>query len=396
MPQSVSRGLGTMRSGLTLMTTSVQEQVAHLPEAISSETLARLPTPCLLVDLAAADRNIDVAARYYANSPVKLRPHFKAHKCTRLMRRQLDAGGCVGVTCATPFEADVLAREGFAEVLLANQVSSADGLRLLASAASRAHVSVAVDSLAHVETLARCAAEHQVHLGVLIEIDVGMGRCGLPLGSDQLLPIARRIAESDRLELVGLQGYEGHAVHKDDRALRKTMVWQAAQVLRTERARLEGAGFQVSVVSGGGSGTWDLAAETGAWTDIQAGSYVLMDAEYGGLGLPFENALYCAATVISRRSAESGVVNSGLKALTVEGGMPKPVRPGVRVLGLADEHARLAVQPGTPLEIGETLLMIPGHIDPAINLHSALVVWEGGDQLSLWPVDGRRTLTTLE
>jgi D-serine deaminase-like pyridoxal phosphate-dependent protein len=379
------------------MTSSLQRtQLARLPEAIPPETLARLPTPCLVVDLAAADRNIARLAEYFASSRVKLRPHFKAHKCTRLMRRQLDAGGCVGVTCATPYEADVLAREGFSSILVANQVIDPAGLRLLARAATHANVSVAVDSLAHVMALARCAAEHNVRLGVLIEIDVGMGRCGLPLGSDQLLPIARTIAENERLDFLGLQGYEGHAVHKDDRALRKLMVWQAAQVLRTERARLEEAGFACSVISGGGSGTWDLAAETGVWTDIQAGSYVLMDVEYGSLGLPFEAALYCAATVISRRSPDSGVVNAGLKELTVEGGMPRPVRPGLRVLGLSDEHARLAVQPGTPLSVGETLLLIPGHIDPAINLHPALVVWEGGDQLSVWPVDARRTLADLD
>jgi D-serine deaminase-like pyridoxal phosphate-dependent protein len=379
------------------MTSSLQRvQAAPLPEAIPPETLARLPTPCLLVDLAAADRNIARAAEYYAQAPVKLRPHFKAHKCSRLMRRQLDAGGCVGVTCATPFEADVLAQEGFSQILVANQVINSVGLQALARAASKAHVSVAVDSLAHVQALARTAAEHQVHFGVLIEIDVGMGRCGVPLGSDQLVPIARAMRDSERLEFLGLQGYEGHAVHKDDRALRRTMVWQAAQVLSTERARLHQAGFECKVISGGGSGTWDLAEETGVWTDIQAGSYVLMDSEYGALNLPFEPALYCAATVISRRSPESGVLNAGLKELTVEGGMPRPVRPGLRVLGLSDEHARLAVARGTSLEVGETVLMIPGHIDPAINLHPALVVWEGGDQLSLWPVDGRRALTSLE
>jgi D-serine deaminase-like pyridoxal phosphate-dependent protein len=379
------------------MTSSLQQaQLAQLPEAIPPETLARLPTPCLIVDLAAADRNIARLAEYYASSPVKLRPHFKAHKCTRLMRRQLDAGGCVGVTCATPYEAEVLAREGFPDILVANQVISSHGLSALANAARRANVSVAVDCLEHVEALKRCAAEHNVRLGVLIEIDVGMGRCGVPLGSDQLLPIARAIDDSERLEFVGLQGYEGHAVHKDDRALRKVMVWQAAQVLRTERARLEEAGFACAVISGGGSGTWDLAAETGVWTDIQAGSYVLMDAEYGSIGLSFEPALYCAATVISRRSPESGVLNAGLKELTVEGGMPRPVRAGLRVLGLSDEHARLAVQPGTPLSVGETVLLIPGHIDPAINLHPALVVWEGGDQLSLWPVDARRDLSSLD
>jgi D-serine deaminase-like pyridoxal phosphate-dependent protein len=378
------------------MSATAQEQLLQLPEAMPADTQTRLPTPCLVVDLAAADRNIARLADFYSRSNVKLRPHFKAHKCTRLMRRQLDAGACVGVTCATPYEAEVLAREGFPEILVANQVIHPIGLRSLANAARQANVSVAVDCLAQVDALIRCASEANVRFGVLIEIDVGMGRCGLPLGSDQLLPIARRIAETERLHFVGLQGYEGHAVHKDDRALRKLMVWQAAQVLRTERARLEEAGFSCSVISGGGSGTWDVAAEIGVWTDIQAGSYVLMDSEYGGLNLPFEPALYCATTVISRRSPESGVLNAGLKELTVEGGMPRSVRPGLRVLGLSDEHARLAVQPGTRLEVGETIFLIPGHIDPAINLHPALVVWEGGDQLSLWPVDGRRSLDALD
>jgi D-serine deaminase-like pyridoxal phosphate-dependent protein len=380
-----------------LMTSSLQRaQAETLPAAIPPETLARLPTPCLLVDLAAADRNIARAAQFYGSSKVKLRPHFKAHKCTQLMRRQLDAGGCVGVTCATAYEAEVLAREGFTEILVANQVINPHGLQALARAARTANVSVAVDSLAHVQALKRTAAENQVQLGILIEIDVGMGRCGLPLGSDQLVPLARAINEAERLEFLGLQGYEGHAVHKEDRALRRTMVWQAAQVLSSERRRLEEAGFDCKVISGGGSGTWDLADEIGVWTDIQAGSYVLMDAEYGSLNLPFEPALYCAATVISRRSAESAVLNAGLKELTVEGGMPRPVRAGLRVLGLSDEHARLAVSSGTPLSVGDTVLMIPGHIDPAINLHPALVVWEGGDQLSRWPVDGRRALASME
>ena len=378
------------------MRTPLQRPVAPLPMAIPSETLARLPTPCLVVDLAAADRNIARAADFYSRGRVKLRPHFKAHKCTRLLRRQLEAGGCVGATCATAAEADLLAREGFADILVANEVVDPTGLRLLARAASRSRLGVAVDSLAHLAPLAACAAEHHVDFGVLIEIDVGMGRCGLPFGSDQLLPIARAIADSGRLQFLGLQGYEGHAVHRTDRALRQLMVWQAAQALRAERARLEDAGIGCSIVSGGGTGTWDLAAETGVWTDIQAGSYVLMDAEYGGLHLGFEPALYCAATVISRRSPEAAVLNVGLKELTVEAGMPRPVRAGLRVLGLADEHARLAVDIHTALEIGETVLLIPAHIDPAINLHPALVVWEGGDQLTLWPVDGRRTLTSLD
>lgn len=368
---------------------------AALDELISPETLAALPTPCLVVDLPAAQRNIARAAQFYGARAVKLRPHFKAHKCTRLLRRQVDAGACVGVTCATAHEAVVLAQADFPDILVANQVIDAPGLRLLARAAARSRVIVAVDSLVHVDALARCAREHNVRFAVLIEIDLGMGRCGVSLGSDLLVPIAREIAASERLEFVGLQGYEGHAVQKEDRALRRLLVWQAAEVLRTERSRLEAAGFPCRIISGGGTGTWDLAAETGVWTDIQAGSYVLMDDRYGSLDLPFEPALFCAATVISRRSPQSAVLNVGLKALTVEYGMPRPRRSGLQVLGLADEHARLSVAPGTRLDIGETVLLIPAHIDPAINLHPALVIWEGENRLSLWPIDGRRDLTSL-
>src|SRR5579859_214778 len=187
------------------MSAIAQEPLVQLPAAMPAETQARLPTPCLVVDLAAADRNVARLADFYSRSSVKLRPHFKAHKCTRLMRRQLDTGACVGVTCATPYEAEVLAREGFPEVLVANQVINPRGLDALARAAGRANVSVAVDCLEQVDALARCAAEHDVRFGALVEIDVGMGRCGLPLGSDQLLAIARRIAEAERLHFVGLQ-----------------------------------------------------------------------------------------------------------------------------------------------------------------------------------------------
>jgi len=119
-----------------------------------------------------------------------------------------------------------------------------------------------------------------------------------------------------------------------------------------------------------------------------------MDSRYGSLGLPFENALFCAATVLSRRSPESGVLNSGLKAMSAEYGMPKSLTPGVQVISLSDEHARLTVKPEANLAIGDRVLLIPGHIDPTINLHDAMAVWTGSD-IELWPVDGRRQASTL-
>ncbi len=357
--------------------------------AFAPELLAGLPTPCLVVDLAAADRNIAWAAGYFAGRPVRLRPHFKAHKCSRLLARQLAAGGCVGVTCATAWEAEVLARAGFDDILVANQVADAVGLGQLATAARSARVTVCVDDGRHVDQLRLVAREAGVRLGVLVEIDVGMGRSGLEGGSEVLLPLVGSVVAGQELEFRGLQGYEGHAVLEPERAERGRLVAIAEAILRAEQERLEAAGYRCELVSGGGTGTFDLAAEAGALTEIQAGSYVLMDARYASLGLPFETALYCCATVISRQGGRA-VLNAGLKALSAEHGMPQAVPPGLEIVDLSDEHAHLRLPAEQPLAVGDTVLVVPGHIDPTINLHGSLFVFTTPATVEEWPVDGRR------
>ena len=356
---------------------------------VPPSVLEGLPTPCLVVDAAAASRNIARCAAFFAGQPAALRPHFKAHKCTTLMRQQIDAGSCAGVTCQTSWEALVLARAGFPDILIANEVIDAAALDELAEAAAIARLTVAVDDDAQVGLLAAAASRHGVPIGVLIELDVGAGRCGLPLGDPSLVPLAEQIARQDRLSFRGLQAYEGHAVQRDSRSLRATLVGQAADQIRRERARLAAAGFDCEIVSGGGTGTYDLAAQAGALTEIQAGSYVLMDASYGKLDLPFEPALYCAATVISRHDTRA-VLNVGLKELTVELGMPAIQAAGARVTALSDEHAqvRLALG-GDGLAVGDKVLLIPAHVDPAVNLYDRLFAWDGRE-VTEWEVDGRR------
>jgi D-serine deaminase-like pyridoxal phosphate-dependent protein len=359
---------------------------------LSPELLDQLPTPCLVVDALAARRNIERAASLFQGTTVRLRPHFKAHKCTRLLQEQLKAGGCAGVTCQTAWEAALLAERGFPDILVANQIVDRHAVTALAEAAAKARVTVAVDSPVHVEILREACREHAVTMGVVIELDVGIGRCGLPAGSPALVPLARSIGEAAGLEFRGLQAYEGHAVLKEDRALRRTMVWQAAAQARSELGRLAAAGIDCEIVSGGGTGTYDLAAESGVLTEVQAGSYVLMDARYATLDLPFEPALFCATTLISKRGPDAGVLNAGLKELTVEYGMPRSLAPGLSVIALSDEHARVALDPSIPFTIGQKVLLVPAHIDPAVNLHDALIVWDG-KTFEPWPVDGRRSVT---
>jgi D-serine deaminase-like pyridoxal phosphate-dependent protein len=360
--------------------------------AIPTEVLAQLHTPCLIVDVDAADRNIETAAALFRESPAKLRPHFKAHKCTELMRRQLAAGGCVGVTCQTPWEAVVLANAGVADILVANETMDPFALEELATAASKAAVTATVDAEVHVGLLAELVGRHRVVIKVLIELDVGMGRCGLPVDSDRLIPIAEAIASAPGLEFRGIHAYEGHVVSREDREFRRTLVWQVAAQVRHEKDRLERAGFPCPVVSGGGTGTWDLTGETGIYNEVQAGSYVLMDSSYAKLGLPFEPALFCATRVISQRAPDVAVLNGGLKAMSAELGMPVCTIPGVTVTALSDEHARLRVAPGVPLAVGDLVLLIPSHVDPTVNIHDALIAWDPTEGLRRWAVDGRRRI----
>jgi 3-hydroxy-D-aspartate aldolase len=357
---------------------------------LSKDFLTTVATPSLLIDLAIVERNIGRAADFYRNRRVKLRPHFKAHKMSALMKMQIAAGGCSGVTCATPYEAEVLANAGLDDILVANQIADSASLAALARAATKKRVTIAVDCEKHVELLQVAAEKYGVRFGVLIEIDVGMGRCGLNFASGALIPLAAAIKAADRLELLGLQGYEGHVVVREDRGMRRTMVWQCQEILRLEKARLEREGYPCAIVSGGGTGTWDIAAECGVLTEIQAGSYVLMDAKYATIDIPFENALFCCTTLISRRELDAGVLNAGLKSLTVEYGMPKSADGSFSVITLADEHARITPKPDWPAKVGDPVLLIPAHIDPAINLHDVVVVHRPGGFAGYWNVDGRQ------
>jgi D-serine deaminase-like pyridoxal phosphate-dependent protein len=353
--------------------------------------LGDLPTPCLIVDAQAAERNIQRAAACVRDRGIRLRPHFKAHKCTTLIRRQLGAPGCAGVTCQTSWEALTLARAGFRDILVAAPVMNRHAGAELAAAAAFAQVTIAIDDPAHVTFLADLCARSGARLVALVELDVGLGRCGLPADSALLIDLARSIQQAPGLSFGGLQAYEGHVMLREDPAVRRTLCWQALAQVRHERDRLAHAGISCDNVSGGGTGILDLAFGAEALTEIQAGSYVLMDASYGELGLPFEPAIYCACTVVSRHSPEGGVLNAGLKSVSVDQGLPVPTSPGVSVLGLSDEHARIALSPASPLEPGDTVLLIPSHLDPTVNLHDTLFAYDAlSGELMAWPVDGRR------
>jgi D-serine deaminase-like pyridoxal phosphate-dependent protein len=349
--------------------------------------LHQVQTPALVVDLATVDENIRLASMLTGSS--SLRPHFKAHKCSRLLERQLAAERVIGVTCATVQEATVAAGIGASNILLANEIADPRDACRLACLARSATVTVAVDALTQVDLLAAAAQAEAGTLGVLIDIDVGQHRCGVPAGSPLVIELAQAVASKPQLRFDGIMGYDGHAQTKADEE-RAAITAATAQTLSSEDKRLRRGGFFCRAISGGGTGNLTLAASRGVLTEIQAGSYVLMDGSYAVRNLGFSPALFCLTTVISRRSRQEAVADAGLKALAVDEGLPQSTTPEVTVVSLSDEHATLRTAEASMLTLGDRLLLLPQHIDPTVNLHDALFVWTGLS-LERWPVDARRS-----
>jgi D-serine deaminase-like pyridoxal phosphate-dependent protein len=330
--------------------------------------VSELITPALIVDSAALDRNLDTMAAAWPGR--SLRPHVKAHKTTGIARRQA-ARGHLGFTCATIREVEVMAAAGLGDdLLLANEV--ADARRLGAVVRSGARVTLAVDSDATLEAAVTGGVRE-----VLIDVNVGLPRCGCP--PDQAGPLADR-ARAAGIEVRGVMGYEGHLMLVADEPDRRTQTEECMAVLARAHAAVGG-----DIVSGGGTGTW--TANRGV-TELQAGSYALMDTTYASLGdLPFEQALTVLATVISV-SEGWAVADAGLKAFGMDHGDPR--LRGSLVWYCSDEHVVFSPDEGhQPPTVGDRVRLEPAHIDPTCALHERMYAVDGDTVIDEWPIDMR-------
>ena len=323
--------------------------------------LAELVTPALVVDVDALEHNLAALAK--ALPGARLRPHVKAHKCTALARRQA-ALGHRSFTCATAREMEGMAAAGLGEdLLLANEVLDARRLGRL-----DARVTVAVDS----EETVGAAAEGGVR-EVVVDVNVGLPRCGCaPEAAGRIADLAR----GRGLRVRGVMGYEGHCMIVPDREKRRLATAEAMEKLLRAHEAVGG-----EVVSAGGTGTWDLNELA---TEIQAGSYALMDTAYAKLELPFERALFVQATVISVSEAYA-VADCGLKSLGMDHG--NPAVDGAAVWFCSDEHLTFA--PQRKLRVGERIQVWPAHVDPTVAYHERMHLARGEDVVETWPVDLR-------
>jgi D-serine deaminase-like pyridoxal phosphate-dependent protein len=345
-------------------------------------------TPALLLDLDKAKRNIATMAAKFQELPAELRPHIKVHKSPQLARLEVESGA-VGIACATAWEALVMAQAGIGDVLIANQVVHPDKLRAVTDAARLARLTIAVDDPRNVDQLSAAAIEAGVELELLIEIDVGMGRCGVRT-KEQALAVAEHAAGKPGLRLRGMQGYEGHCMLEPDQDVRYREAHAANAKLIEAVDFLAEHGFPSDDVSAGGTGTYFITGANPRITEVQAGSYTLMDCFHGQL-VPggFEVALTVLGTVISRQG-NTVVLDSGRKSVGIDFVLPPlAAYPEGQIRYYAEEHALFDFPGPPPLDLGDRAEILAGYGPTTVNLYDVFHVVENDVVTDIWPVTPR-------
>ncbi len=356
--------------------------------------LSEVDTPSLILDLDAFERNLDRMDASLAGKKIKLRPHAKSHKCPEIALRQMKRGA-VGVCCQKVSEAGAMVEGGVPDVLIANEVVGAAKLRYLAALAKRAKITVCADDAGNVAALDEAARAGGVKLDVLVEVNVGANRCGVEPG-EPAARLAQAIAQSKHLHFAGLQAYQGGAQHLRKVEERRAAIEGACDMVKRTTDLLAKAGIACERVTGAGTGTYLFEAASGIYHELQAGSYIFMDVDYAKndwteSGIPrFEHSLFVWATVMSKASATHAVVDAGLKASSVDSGMPRVADvAGVEYLKASDEHGVLRLDAAARLAVGDKLKLIPGHCDPTVNLYDHYVCVRGGKVEAIWPITAR-------
>lgn len=369
--------------------------VSSVPARVGM-ALADVDTPALLVDLDAYERNLNKMQSFADDAGLRLRPHAKTHKCAVIAGQQM-ALGAVGVCCQKVSEAEALVHAGVNDVLVSNEVIGASKLERLAAMAELASIGVCVDDAENIADLSRVADRYGVTLDVLVEIDVGAGRCGVAT-VEQAVELARRVGVAHGLRFQGLQAYQGAAQHIRAQAARRAAIEQAAAQVADTRRVLNDAGLDCKIISGAGTGTFPFEAQSGVYTELQCGSYIFMDADYGrnrtesgDYFRDFENSLFVLTTVMSKTRPGLAVVDAGLKAISVDSGLPLiHDLEQVTYVGVSDEHGQLdTTHADDMVRLGDKLKLIPGHCDPTVNLYDWYVGYRGERVESIWPIVAR-------
>jgi 3-hydroxy-D-aspartate aldolase len=359
--------------------------------------LADVDTPALLLDLDAFERNLKLLSDSLAGRNIKVRPHAKSHKCPEIGKRQM-ALGAVGVCCQKVSEAEAMVDGGVNDVLIANEVVGTAKIKRLVALAKRAKIAVCADHADNVAALDAAAGVAGVRLDVLVEVNVGANRCGAEPG-EPAFRLAQQIHQSKNLRFAGLQAYQGGAQHMRKTEERRAAIEAACEKVKRTTALLAQAGIPCERVTGAGTGSYMFEATSNVYHELQTGSYIFMDVDYSKndwteSGIPrFEHSLFLWTTVMSTPTADRAICDAGLKASSVDSGMPRVFElKGVEYTRASDEHGVLKLDTGVALPLGSKLKLVPGHCDPTVNLYDHYVCVRAGRVEALWPIAGRGAL----
>ncbi len=348
-----------------------------------------LDTPALLIDIEAMERNIFKMADFAKKQGIDLRPYIKTHKSTLLARKQMEAGA-IGIGCAKLGEAEVMAQAGISDILIGSEVVGGEKVARLLKLARGANVTVAVDSRENVEELSAAAKDAGVTIKTVVELDIGLHRCGVRPG-EAALEFAHYIDKAPGLEFCGYMGYEGHLQSISDPDERAMRVKEDIGLLVKTAEITKMAGLKVEIVSAGGTITYEETGRMPGITEIQPGTYIFMDANYYSRLPAFGLALTVLTTVISCPEDDHFIIDAGSKSLSLEMGLPQVKGlPGAKVTKLWEEHGKVELKgSSSKVRVGDKIELFPSHVCTTVNLHDRYFALKGESLEDIWMIDAR-------
>ena len=347
------------------------------------EPVEALPTPALVVDLAALRRNVAVMTAALAGQTARLRPHTKVQKSPDIALIQL-AAGAIGVTVASVWEAAAMAAADVPDVLIANQVVPLDKVAVAAALAGHVDLTLVVDDPRNIDALSAAMTRRGTQAGVLVDLDVGMARCGARSAQDALR-LAEQVHAAPGLNLKGIQAYEGHCMLEPDRETRIRLATEAMRYAASVKVMLRDAGLPAGTLSAGGTGTYNITGRHPEVTELQAGSYVFMDAFHGNLVPGFEVSLTTVASVMARHG-NTVVLDAGRKSVGIDFVLPPILGHDYVARYFAEEHALFDVDDRFTADVGERVRLVSGYAPTTVNLHDVIFAAEGDQVVEVWPV----------
>ncbi|HEX3489395.1 MAG TPA: alanine racemase [Streptosporangiaceae bacterium] len=343
----------------------------------------RLPTPALTVDLDLLAGNIAAMMAALDGQAARLRPHTKVQKSPDIALMQVEAGA-IGVTVATIWEAAAMAAAGVRSILVANEIIGPDKITAAAALARHADLVIAVDDARNIADLSAAMVAAGSRADVLVDLDVGMARCGAR-SAGQALQLARQAHAAPGLSLRGVQAYEGHCMLEPDRDTRIRLATEAMAYAAAVKDQLLADGLPASVLSAGGTGTYNITGRNPAVTELQAGSYVFMDAFHGSLVPGFAVSLTVLTTVLARHG-DTVIFDAGRKSVGIDFVLPPIQGYDYQARYYAEEHALFDTDPGFPLRAGDRARLICGYAPTTVNLHDVIFAIRDGQVTDVWPV----------